>query len=355
MTAPLSTPDRTPTRTTTTRTTTTRTTTTRRGVVGALGASVLLALAACGGPDDAAAGTSATGGTSGGATRSVQTAFGAVDIPTEPRRVIALEGAVGPLLGAGITPLATADGDYEDAFLPQEYEQVSDLPVVLGADGWDYERISSLEPDLMIGFVRGGTTEELSAEATATWEKLNAIAPTVLVRSDGSARTKDATLEMSHVLGDGDDADRAKAAYDAKAAQIRTDYADVLAGNVFAPLDFYEEVTVYSPISWPGDTVVDAGGTLTAVSRDITDENAAFLSAEQLGTVTDATAVLYEQSLDGEPGVGAAEMMALPTWQQLPAVRDGHAYGLRYFFADRYETALVALEDFEEALVAMRG
>ncbi|MEW9267238.1 ABC transporter substrate-binding protein [Kineococcus endophyticus] len=324
----------------------------RRGVLGAaLGASVLLAVTACGGTDRATAGGTASAAT----TRSVDTAFGAVEIPAEPRRVIALEGAVGPLLGAGITPLATADGDYEDAFLPQEYEKVSDLPIVLGADGWDYEKISSLEPDLMIGFVRGGTQEELSAEATATWEKLNAIAPTVLVRSDGSARTKDATLEMSHVLGDGDDADAAKARYESKAAQIRADYADVLSGNVFAPLDFYEEVTVYSPISWPGDTVVDAGGTLTSVSRDITDENAAFLSAEQLGTVTDATAVLYEQSLAEEPGVGAAEMMALPTWQELPAVRAGHAYGLRYFFADRYETGLVALQDFEKALAAIRG
>ncbi len=317
-----------------------------RSLIGAAALALTLALSGCGGaenPSDETSGQTA-------ATRSVDTAFGPVEIPAAPQRAIALEGGVGPLLGADITPVATADGDYADAFLPEEYEKVKDLPLILGADGVDFEKIASLQPDLMIGFVRGGKEEELSAEAKAEWEKLNAIAPTVLIRSDGSSRTKDATLAMSEALGDGEDAQKAKEAYETKAAEIKKEYADVLAEHTFAPMDYYEEVNVYSPISWPGDTLTDAGAKLTSVSADVQDENATFLSAEQLGQVDDATVVLHEQTVDGEPGVGAQELQALPTYKTLPAVEAGNDYGLDYFFADRYDTALKSLESFENTL-----
>lgn len=318
-------------------------------------AALALTLVACGGTggvqtaaDRPVGADAAAGEQANGESTSVATAFGPVEIPTKPQRAIALEGGAGPLLGADITPVATADGDYADSFLPEEYAQLKDLPIILGADGPDYEKIASLQPDLMIGFVRGGQTEELSAEARAEWEKLNALAPTVLIRSTGSAETKDATLTMSEALGDGEDAHKAKEAYEAKAADIKAKHADVLAKHTFAPMDYYEEVNVYSPISWSGDMLTDAGAKLTKVSANERNENATFLSAEQIGQVDDATVVLHEQTVEGRPGEGAAQMQALPTFQALPAVMAGNDHGLNYFFADRYETALKSLESFED-------
>lgn len=326
--------------------------------------TLTLGLTACGGSDattksttsavtsSAASSSSATSSTASAeaTTRTVDTAFGPVTIPTHPKRAIALEGGVGPLLGADITPVATMDGDYADSFLPEEYAKVKDLPIVLGKDGPDYEKIAALKPDMMIGFVRGGKEKDLSAESKAQWAKLNAIAPTVLIRATGSSQTKDATLTMSEALGDGADAEKAKAAYDAKAAELKKTYAAVLAKNVFAPLDYYDQINVYSPISWPGDTVIDAGGRLTSVSANEKVENATFLSPEQLTKLTDATVVLYEQTVDGKPGEGATAMEKLPTYKTLPAVKAGHAYGLPYFFADRYETGLKSLEGLEAVL-----
>lgn len=322
-------------------------------------AALAFALVACGGAgggQTAAGGPTGAGAAAGGQARpnaestSVETAFGPVEIPTRPQRAIALEGGAGPLLGADIMPVATADGDYADSFLPEEYAQLKDLPIILGADGPDYEKIASLQPDLMIGFVRGGQEEDLSAEARTEWEKLNAIAPTVLIRSTGSAETKDATLTMSEALGDGEDARKAKEAYEAKAADIKSKHADVLARHTFAPMDYYEEVNVYSPISWSGDMLTDAGAKLTKVSANERNENATFLSAEQIGEVDDATVVLHEQTVEGGPGEGAAQMQALPTFQALPAVMAGNDHGLTYFFADRYETALKGLESFEDTV-----
>ncbi len=289
------------------------------------------------------------------ATRTVETAFGEVTIPADPQQVVALEGGTGPLLEAGIVPVATADGDWPDSFLPAEYEQVADLPIVLGADGWDYEKIASLQPDLIVGFVRGGKEEELSAEKQAEYDKLSQIAPTVLVRATGSATVKDASLEIATALGAGDAAEATRAEYEDRVAELRSTYGDVIDANTFAAVDSFEEVTVYSQISWLGGILDDLGAPLPEVVADETAENAAFLSYEQLGQIADATVVLHEQTVDGAPGPGAEELAAASTYQELPAVQAGHAYGVRYFFADRYSLALDVLDQLEVVLQDLQG
>ncbi|WP_345713381.1 ABC transporter substrate-binding protein, partial [Kineococcus glutinatus] len=322
-------------------------------------AAAVLGLGSCGGASASSSATPAdaapTEGAVEGATRTVDTAFGPVEIPADPQRVVALEGGVGPLLDAGITPVGTADGDQDYVFLPEEYEQVKDLPIVLGPDGLLLEEIAELEPDLLIGFVRGGKEEELSAEKQAEFEKLSAIAPTVLVRATGSATVKDSALQMSEALGDGEEAQAEKQRYLDRAAQIKTEYADVLSTNVIAAVDSSpEEAYVYSPISWMGGILTDIGATLPAVAATETEENAAFLSFEQLGRLDEATIVLHEQNADGTPGPGAADLAAQPTYAQLTAVREGRDYGVTQFFADRYKTALVVLDQLEAVLAEQR-
>lgn len=314
----------------------------------ALAAAVLAtALAVSGCSADAGSTPSA----SASSTVSVDTAFGPVDIPASPERVVALEGAVGPLLSAGITPVATADGNNPESFLPKEYDAVKDLPVVLGPDGWDYEAISAAQPSLIIGFVRAGTTEEISADARDQYERLSGIAPTVFILAEGSASTKDATLAIAEVVGSGSEAEQAKAAYDAKAAEIASEHADVLREVTFAPIDHYEgTVTVYTPISWLGGILGDAGASLDPVSATVTDRNGVDLSTEELGTLSDDSVILTEKTVDGQPGLGAEELESVPTYTQLPAVTAGHAYGVSYFFADRYETGLAVLEQLDTIL-----
>lgn len=285
---------------------------------------------------------------------SVNTAFGDVDIPAEPKKVVALEGAVGPLLAAGITPVATADGDVAEGFLPAEYERVKDLPVVLGPDGWDYETIAAQNPDLIIGFVRAGTTEQISPESKAEYQRLAGIAPTVFILAEGAASTKDATLKIAEIVGSGPAAEEAKAAYEAKTAEIKTAYADVLATTTFAPVDYYEGiVTVHTPISWIGGILTDVGAKLDPVSANVTDGNGVNLSTEELGQLSAAGVILTEKDLDGQAAPGAEALLTLPTYTNLPAVASGHSFGVTYFFADRYETGLVVLDQIEDILAAL--
>ncbi len=316
-----------------------------------------LTLTACGADETATPASQSTAATSSqeasdnGTTREVETAFGTVTIPTAPKRIVALEGGAGPVLESGLMPVATADGNKPEAFLPEEYAEISELPIVLTPDGWDYERIAALEPDLMVGFVRGGTEEELSAEKKADFEKLNAIAPTVFIRSDGSGATKDASYQIKTALGHEDLAKQAKAAYEAKAAEVKSAHAQVLGETTFAAMDAYEdEVSVYSPSSWIGSVLTDSGAQIVPLAAQETGQNAVFLSKEQLGRVANADVVLYSETVDGEPDLGAKDLQAVPTYATLPAVKAGHAYGVPYFFADRYSTATLALQRLDDIL-----
>lgn len=283
--------------------------------------------------------------------KSVESAFGPVTIPAKPQRVVTLEGGVGPVLQAGTTPVATADGDAEDSLLPAEYQKVKDLPIILTPDGWDYEKIAAAKPDLLIGFVRGGKDEKISAESKAEWEKLSKIAPTVFILSEGSAQTKEAARSMSTALGQGESADAARAAYDAKAEQIKRDYAAQLDTTTFAAVDYYEGVTtVYTPISWLGGILKDAGAKTATVAAAETASNGVDLSSERLGELKDVDVFLTEKTVSGAEGEGAKELAAVPTFKELPAVKAGDVRGVSYFFADRYETGLKVLEQLENIL-----
>lgn len=296
-------------------------------------------------------GTTSGSADSAAATKTVQTAFGDVTIPTKPTKPLALEGGAGPLLSAGITPIATADGKFADSFTKAEYAKISDLPIILGPDGLEMEKIAELKPDLMIGFVRGGKPgEPLSAEKKAEFEKLNKIAPTVLLRTDGAAKVKDVAFELSKILGAEDTAKTAKAAYTKKAADLKTKHADVLTRKKFAAVDAYKDVSVYSPSSWLGGVLTDVGVQMIPLAADVKDANAAFISFEELGKLKAADVILHEQTLAGEPGPGAADLATKPLWKELPAVKANQAHGVQYFFADRYETATLVLDQLDEIL-----
>lgn len=285
-------------------------------------------------------------------TTKVQTAFGEVELPADPQRVIALEGGTVPSVEAGHTPVATAGDAYDDSFGDAgDYKGVADLPSVLSPDGWDYEKIVELKPDLMIGFVRGGEDEsqELSAEKKAEFEKLNAIAPTVLIRTNGSATVRDASVQMAQALGNGEEAAAQKQAYEDKVAQVSRDYREKLDANTFAAVDAYEDVTVYSQISWIGAVLKDLGAPGAKVVAEESKENGVFLSFEQLSKIDDASVVLYPEYLDGSSdALDILERQS--TFTALPAVKDKHAFGVTHFFPDNYGAALRVVEQIEEVL-----
>ncbi len=109
---------------------------------------------------------------------TIEHRFGSTTIPAAPSRVV-VAGLVeqDPLLALGVVPVATTEwfGEHPGAIHPWAREALGDapLPEVLSiADGFEFERIAALRPDLIVGLLGG-------PETRGDYDKLARIAPIV--------------------------------------------------------------------------------------------------------------------------------------------------------------------------------
>jgi iron complex transport system substrate-binding protein len=156
----------------------------RRVAVAVVAAVALLAVSACGDDgSDGAEGTSASGsgstGDGDGAAafpREVEHALGTTEIETEPERVVSVGYTEhDALLALGVTPVAVTEwyGEQPFATWPWAQDELGDAEpeVLTTTDGFNYERIAELDPDLIIG-TNAGLDDE-------SYELLSQIAPTI--------------------------------------------------------------------------------------------------------------------------------------------------------------------------------
>jgi iron complex transport system substrate-binding protein len=139
-----------------------------------------LTLAACGSEDDAGSAASTPGTTGSVATSAfpatVSHKYGTTTVESAPER-IAVVGLTEQdvVLSLGQKPIATTEwyGEHPYAVWPWARKALGDAkPEVLSAsDGFQFERIAALRPDLIIGTNSG--------MKRADYEKLSAIAPTI--------------------------------------------------------------------------------------------------------------------------------------------------------------------------------
>jgi iron complex transport system substrate-binding protein len=141
-------------------------------------AVLLLPLAGCGSDEEPspAAATTATTATGSAFPVTVEHRFGETTVPKAPER-IAVVGLTEQdiVLALGEVPIATTEwyGDQPSAVWPWARDELGGAkPTVLSAsDGFQFERIAKLAPDLIIGTNSGMKRDD--------YEKLSAIAPTV--------------------------------------------------------------------------------------------------------------------------------------------------------------------------------
>lgn len=272
-------------------------TTLRCRAVTHLAALVVLALllAACNGAADDVAAPDATAPTATAPTATdgvepadgfpvtIAHAFGEAEIPAAPERVVTVgftdHDAV---LALGVTPVAVRDwyGDQPFATWPWAQDELGDAePVVLPAGELDFEQITTLEPDLIVGIGAGLTEDDYAT--------LSRIAPTVARPADvvdyGTA-WQTHTRIVGQALGHAEEADALVTEVegviaDARAANPELDGAE---GAVAVPAPdgtFW----VYGPQDVRGRFLADLGVVLPADLADLAGE--AFfgtLSAEQV-------------------------------------------------------------------------
>ncbi|SFO33263.1 iron complex transport system substrate-binding protein [Geodermatophilus obscurus] len=295
------------------------------------------ALAACGSGDDGSAAdapSSSTGGGSGAFPVTVSTAFGDVEVPEEPQRVVALGWSdAETALALGVQPVGASDwlafgGEGVGPWAEGRYDEAPEIVETLEPS---LEAVAALEPDLILD-TRSPATEE-------RYEALSAIAPTI-----GQPEGVDAYLTtwqqqldlVGQALGRTEEAEQLRSDLeqriaDAAAANPGFDGTEVAVG-AYSSEGFGAYVR--------GDTRVDfmesLGFTNKQAVQDLATESFFVpVSDEQVALLDAPLTVVFPIFV--EP----SQITGNPLWQTLGSVQQGNAVLLDETLANAFSSGSV--------------
>ena len=194
---------------------------TRRGFLGGSAAALsMLALA----------GRSSGEGGDGpdGATRTVQTHYGSVDVPVDPQRIVAVSyNTPWQLQAVGAQPVATLDySAYIDQFTPTQQKFIEGLSTVGVFLEVNREAVVAAAPDLIVG-----DAYEIDEDM---FRELSKIAPTAVYSGTNRSDWRSVSEGVADAVNKGSALTSNREKYTAMQERIRTDYAAQLGDNRWA-------------------------------------------------------------------------------------------------------------------------
>jgi iron complex transport system substrate-binding protein len=268
----------------------------------------------------------------------VEHKFGTTAVPSKPERIVVVGlTEQDTVLALGYKPIATTEwyGEQPHAVWPWAREALEDAkPTVLSAaDGFQFERIASLRPDLIIG-VNSGMKR-------ADYEKFSRLAPTVPA---GKGSTEyfspwDQQVELvAAALGKPEEGREL-------VQSIKDDYAEAAAAHpefdgktaTFSQNGFYDGLIYVYPDGLNTDFLTMLGFTINPKLTPLVEREGeqVAVSAERMG-VLEADVIVFatEQPSD------VAALKKVPTFDKLGAVAgkravytDGTLAGAMYFIS----------------------
>lgn len=255
----------------------TRDITRRRFLTGA-GGLLMLGAAGCGG-----AGKSGGGASVSDETRTVRHRYGSTEISGSPERVVTVGfNDQDPVLAMGVEPVGVRDwfGDQPDAVWPWARDELGEAdPAVLSPGELNFERIATLEPDLILGVFSGMTEDE--------YETLSEIAPTVAPPEgyvDYGVPWREQTRVIGRALGRGERARDLVSDVEARFEEARRSHPEFEGATcAVALLDEGGTYNVYGPEDLRGRFMTSLGFELSPeISELAGDEFFAQISEERL-------------------------------------------------------------------------
>lgn len=309
----------------------------------ALTVAAALALSACGSEDDDP-GTSG----SGSGTRTVASAYGDVEVPAKPERVVAVSyDTPWQLQSLDVKPVATQDyGKWVDSFTPAQQEFVDGVATIGSFGETNYDAIVKAAPDLIVGDVY--EVDEKS------YERLAEIAPTVIVEGSFRGDWKAIVAALAEATGAGDALDEREQSYTTKVAELKEKYADQLALKwaTVSIGDAEAEFSVLYPTGIIGALLDELGVTPAPGIPDAAPEPGyQSYSFERLDEIlATADVVVVPGNADGTPWEPFAAIKGNSLFTALPAAKSDSVFDLSYGVTD-YDTALQFLDDVETTIL----
>ena len=269
-----------------------------------------------GSSEDAAASSSPSG--SGASPVTVETAFGPVEVPEEPERVVALGWSdAETALALGVQPVGASDwlGFGGEGVGPWAEGLYDEAPEIIETLEPSLEAIAALDPDLILD-TRSPATQD-------RYDALSAIAPTI-GQPEGVGPYQTTWQQQLDLVGQALGREEEAAELQAEVEQQFTEAAE--ANPQFEGTEV--AVGAYTSEGFGayvrGDTRVDfmeaLGFTNEAAIQDLAGESfSVSLSEEQVPLLDAPLTVVFPIFVD------AAQITSNPLWQSLPSVQQGNA------------------------------
>ncbi len=313
---------------------------TRRGfLTGGLGAAAALGFAGCS-ADDAHPSASASA-----ATRLVDSVYGKIRVPADPKRIVSINQAdTTSLYDFGITPVGIFD--YGLSYTAPRYRKQYQAAAKIGSTAVDVEKVAALRPDLILGYDIEFNTK--------VYKQLTHVAPTVIVTASS---WQAATHQIADAVNRSGVHKALQTKYKQRCATLRSQYAGQLATTKWDVLQggfttgscwvFGKQSAVAGVLSDLGAQFASATGNLTGLYKP--------LSYENLGNLSDAGAIAYWSEYgSATPVNGGPQLFSQQLWKDLPAVKAGHLVPIADFSMSGYGGALAVLDQLEAGLKKLK-
>ena len=298
-------------------------------------------------------------GSAGGATRVVAADNGQITIPVEPERVVATGYAVPVLIEAG-APLVGISTWPRGLALMTDAERATyeKLHKIGGATTTEtnYEAIAAAKPDVIIIGVPKPVLGELDLK------RLESIAPVVAIGPSLPSAWRELSARQADAAGRAGYTEEARKAYTRRADELKAKYAGAIGGLKFGHVGAYTEnsqglfqrefggswgtnIAQDIGVNYYGEVKKKGGG-----SSDVSETP----SIEELpASLAEADAITYTVDDDGTPSASVKYVLDSPLWKNLPAVKAGKAFPIRYTAAATYPQAQRTLDVIDQALAPL--
>lgn len=316
---------------------------TRRGfLTGGLAAATVLGLAACS-TDDGAHSSSPT-------TRTVTTVDGTFRVPADPKHVVCIDYFTAIfLVELGLIPAGGIDYSWVDTstMYPAYVPILKKLPGIGQITSTDYEKVTALHPDLILGPTPGSQYDN----SKGAMKTLKAVAPVASVDFGKTGDWRSPFEQTAKLIGRTAQLTPLIASYKAAVEKAKKANAEVFASAVVSVVDYSQNgnYALDLPKSTDGVVLADLGVRFGKASADNGTNNRE-LSLEQLSELADSDIILYRADATGAPTNGLQDVVTLQGWKDLPAVKAGHVYPIGWADVCTYRWAEEAITDFTKIL-----
>lgn len=305
-------------------------------MVGA-GSLFLLAPYGCGSEESGEAGSS-------GETRTIRHALGTTEVPARPERVVVMDPYASLQSALAVGSPVVGSPTFPDDPFPSFLSKRKTAGIEgLGYDQPSIEKVATLRPDLIVGWVDW-------IEYFEAYEKLSEIAPTVAVKS--SYDWKENSLLVAGVLNARERMEALISDYEVRVEKLEEAMVDRPEVSVVKPRE--DVLEVYTNRFYAGRILEEVG--IRRPENQVVDDPEK--TSLELIPEADADVILLMVGGGGEDEKAARESLrrfeSNPLWKRLRAVQSGRVHEVdpdAWFITSGPQAANAVLDDLERFLL----